>query len=121
MYIVQKNHLRSNSDVFNTLRWLSHKCKNLYNSALYTIRTHYDTTGHYLSEKEYNCGIIRKANRVKRGLYRCINCGIERNADINGAINILKKVALEDEIKHIQWSSCDIISPQRVKLVNFTS
>lgn len=52
MYIVQKNHLRAHVDGYETFRWLSHKCKNLYNTALYTIRHHYDNYSKYLSEKE---------------------------------------------------------------------
>lgn len=63
--------------------------------------------------------MVRKASRVKRGPYRCVSCGKERNADINGAINIMKKVVPKNMIDHIQWESGDIISPERVKLVNF--
>ncbi len=37
------------------------------------------------------CGIIRKSNRIHRGLYRCKMCGRVINSDVNGAINILKK------------------------------
>ncbi len=40
-------------------------------------------------------------------------------SDINGAINIMKKVVPKDLLSHIQWDSGDIISPKRVKLVNF--
>ncbi len=75
----------------------------------------------YTSQTCFNCGTIRKANRVHRGLYRCNSCGVEINADINGAINIMEKVAPESVLKHIQWSSGDIISPERVKLINFTT
>jgi IS605 OrfB family transposase len=73
----------------------------------------------YTSRTCCRCGIVRKANRVKRGLYRCRNCKIERNADINGAINIMKKVVPKDVLRRVQWDSGDIISPKRVKLVNF--
>ena len=51
-YIVQKNHLRQNIKCYKTLKWLSHKCKNLYNSALYLIKTHFDLTGKYLTLKD---------------------------------------------------------------------
>ena len=37
------------------------------------------------------CGIVRKSNRVTRGLYRCKICSKIQNADVNGAKNILKK------------------------------
>ncbi|MCY3411393.1 MAG: hypothetical protein INQ03_07140 [Candidatus Heimdallarchaeota archaeon] len=61
---------------------------------------------------------MRKANRIHRGLYRCNSCGRQRIADINGAINIMRKVAPK---MHNQWSSGDIISPKRLKLENFTA
>lgn len=88
---------------------------------LYGIEIHFQDERN-TSKTCFNCGLVRKANRIKRGLYQCIQCGIHVNADINGAINILKKVALKDEIENfsnIQWSSGEIISPCRVKLVNF--
>ncbi len=36
------------------------------------------------------CEIVKKSNRKHRGLYKC-KCGNIMNADINGAVNILKK------------------------------
>ncbi|MCE7735866.1 MAG: IS200/IS605 family element transposase accessory protein TnpB [Candidatus Heimdallarchaeota archaeon] len=71
----------------------------------------------YTSQTCSSCGLIRKANRVKRGLYKCKNCNLQINADINGAINIMRKVAPNSLSK---WSSGDIISPDRLKLVNFS-
>ena len=71
----------------------------------------------YTSQTCSRCGIIRKANRVKRGLYKCKNCNLQINADINGAINIMRNVAPNSLSK---WSSGDIISPNRLKLVNFS-
>ena len=154
-FAVQKNHLRTSTDWYPILKWLTHKCKNLYNSALYLIKTHFTQTGKYLSGKQLfqqipyakfkenlkskaelygikvhlvdeaytsqtcsGCGAIRKANRVKRGLYRCSTCGLQLNADINAAINILRKVAPNGLAK---WSSGDIISPKRLRLVSFSA
>ncbi len=37
------------------------------------------------------CNNIRKSNRKHRGLYVCKFCGRKINADVNGAVNILKK------------------------------
>lgn len=37
------------------------------------------------------CGNVRKRNRKTRGVYICNKCGLKINADVNGAINILKK------------------------------
>ena len=71
----------------------------------------------YTSQTCSGCGLIRKANRVKRGLYRCKNCSLQLNADINGAINIMRKVAPNSLSK---WSSGGIISPNRLKIINFS-
>jgi putative transposase len=38
------------------------------------------------------CGQIRDANRVERGLYICQSCDRSMNADINGAVNIRRKI-----------------------------
>lgn len=37
------------------------------------------------------CGMVRKANRVHRGLYKCRRCGAVLNADLNGAANLLQR------------------------------
>ena len=74
-----------------------------------------ETNESYTSQTCFNCRKRRKANRVHRGLYRCNNCGIERNADINAAINILRKV-FPEKVSNLQWDSGDIISPLRVNV-----
>jgi len=38
------------------------------------------------------CGRKRDANRVERGLYVCESCGVTMNADVNGAVNIRRKI-----------------------------
>ena len=38
------------------------------------------------------CGQIRDANRVERGLYVCESCESTMNADVNGAVNIRRKI-----------------------------
>ncbi len=43
------------------------------------------------------CGMVKKSNRKHRGLYRC-KCGNTMNADVNGAMNILKKYLQENKI-----------------------
>jgi len=40
---------------------------------------------------KYSCSQVRKNNRKYRGLYVCKACRYEINADVNGAVNILKK------------------------------
>ena len=87
-----------------------------YKAGLYGINVHFvDET--YTSQRCSSCGTIRKSNRVHRGLYRCRKCGTEWNADINGAINILKKVVPKGKSR---WDSCEIVSPSSLKLVCFS-
>jgi putative transposase len=38
------------------------------------------------------CGQIRDSNRVERGLYVCESCETTMNADVNGAVNIRRKI-----------------------------
>ena len=45
----------------------------------------------YTSQKCSICGIVRKSSRKHRGFYNCKKCGNIVNADVNGAVNILKK------------------------------
>jgi putative transposase len=45
----------------------------------------------YTSKTCHFCGMI--GSRVKRGKFRCVDCGIEINADVNGAFGILRKVS----------------------------
>jgi len=47
----------------------------------------------YTSQTCSKCGTVDKTNRIHRGLYVCKECGVVINADVNGAINILKKVS----------------------------
>ena len=58
----------------------------------------------YTSQTCSHCGQQRKANRKYRGLYVCKNCGTVLNADVNGALNILKKVAPESSLLKIGGS-----------------
>jgi IS605 OrfB family transposase len=70
----------------------------------------------YTSQRCSRCGIVRKSNRKHRGLYVCKDCGHVVNADINGAINILKKVAGESAIRQIASSGC-VDHPVRIRVV----
>lgn len=47
----------------------------------------------YTSQTCCKCGIVKKSNRKYRGLYVCSSCKTVINADVNGAVNILKRVA----------------------------
>ncbi|AZT89369.1 transposase [Caldicellulosiruptor changbaiensis] len=60
----------------------------------------------YTSQKCSRCGVLRKSNRKHRRLYVCRECGSVMNADINGAVNILAKVAGEFAAEQITSSGC---------------
>ncbi|ADQ07833.1 transposase, IS605 OrfB family [Caldicellulosiruptor hydrothermalis 108] len=69
----------------------------------------------YTSQMCSKCGIVKKSNRKYRGLYVCRECGYVANADINGAINILKKVAGESALVQIV-SSGYVNHPVRIRV-----
>ena len=52
-------------------------------------------TEEYTSQRCSQCGVIRKQNRVCRGLYVCSTCQSVMNANLNAAMNILQKGTLE--------------------------
>ncbi len=45
----------------------------------------------YTSQRCHNCGVVRKANRKSQSVYHCQKCGVEKNADVNAALNIRDK------------------------------
>ncbi len=45
----------------------------------------------YTSQRCHNCGVIRKANRKSQSVYHCGQCDVEKNADINAALDIRDK------------------------------
>src|SRR5512139_326520 len=63
----------------------------------------------YTSQTCCMCGTKRKAGRIHRGLYVCNQCGAVINADVNGAINILKRY-LPEQIS-VSWSSGCLAQP----------
>ncbi len=42
----------------------------------------------YTSQRCHNCGVVRKDNRKSQSVYRCKECGVEKNADVNAVLNI---------------------------------
>jgi len=70
----------------------------------------------YTSQTCTVCGDVNKNNRKHRGLYVCKKCGSVLNADVNGALNILKKVAGESVVRRI-LSSGLVNRPVRIRLV----
>jgi len=69
----------------------------------------------YTSQRCSRCGIVKKSNRKYRGLYMCRDCGYVVNADINGAMNILAKVAGESAAEQIASSGC-VNHPVRIRV-----
>src|SRR5512147_661531 len=63
----------------------------------------------YTSQTCCICGTKCKSNRVHRGLYICNQCGAVINADVNSAINILKRY-LPGQIS-ASWSSGCLAQP----------
>ncbi len=45
----------------------------------------------YTSQRCHNCGEVRKANWKSQSVYHCSECGVEKNADVNAALNIRDK------------------------------
>ncbi len=64
---------------------------------------------HYTSQTCCVCNTRDKASRVHRGLYVCKHCGAVIHADVNGAINILKKYLPEQ--LGVSWSSGCLAQP----------
>lgn len=63
----------------------------------------------YTSQTCCVCNTRNKSNRVNRGLYVCKHCGAVINADVNGAINILKRYLPEQT--SASWSSGCLAQP----------
>ncbi|AIY90581.1 RNA-guided endonuclease InsQ/TnpB family protein [Geoglobus acetivorans] len=70
----------------------------------------------YTSQTCSVCGDINRNNRKHRGLYVCGECGSVLNADVNGALNILKKVAPESVRI---GSSGGVNPPVRIRVASF--
>lgn len=73
----------------------------VYKAGLYGIKVVFGNEA-YTSQKCHHCGIIKKSNRKKRGLYRC-ECGWQVQADINGSLNIFEK---QFKVSPIRSSGC---------------
>ena len=56
----------------------------------------------YTSQMCSNCGFLNKKNRKTQAQFKCLCCGMTKNADVNAAINILQRRSLNISlfIKH---------------------
>ncbi|AKM19274.1 Uncharacterised protein [[Flavobacterium] thermophilum] len=124
-----------------TLRELCHIAKNMYNVGLYNVRQYYFEHKEFLNyEKNYHLAKTNEnykllnffdgdeipeynadnpkeykfsGKRIKRGLYRT-KSGKLINADVNGALNILKKSKAVD--LSVLCSSGEVDTPQRIRI-----
>ena len=110
------NRGRKTNEKFFQIPFGLFKQKLKYKCAMYKINLVY-TEESYTSQTCANCGIIRKSNRKYRGLYVCKDCSFICNADVNGAINILKRVV--PEIQLDVGNSGVMLTPVRIQNVNF--
>ena len=83
---------------------------------LYDIK-YVETSESYTSQECSQCGVIKKSNRKHRGLYVCKNCGNVLNADLNGAIDILKS---SSRIIFLLGSSGTVNVPIRIRTLVHT-
>ncbi len=54
-------------------------------------KTYTEKIPKYTSQRCHNCGEVRKTNRKSQSVYHCQECGVEKNADVNAALNIRDK------------------------------
>jgi IS605 OrfB family transposase len=113
------NHGRKNNQNFVGIPYFLFKRKLKAKCERYGIN-HYEVNEAYTSRtdalafddiKEQPYG---KKRRVKRGLYKSIT-GVLLNADVNGSLNIMRKVAGDIVVKQLACS-CLVNRPIRVKL-----
>ena len=81
----------------------------------YGIKYHEVDEAH-TSQTCARCGDLNRNNRKHRGLYICRRCGSVLNADINGALNILRKVAGDSPVRAIVGSG-RVNRPVRIRVV----
>ncbi|MGZ7049775.1 MAG: RNA-guided endonuclease InsQ/TnpB family protein, partial [Methanobacterium sp.] len=105
---------RKNNQNFVNIPYNLFKQKLKSKCELYGIE-YVETNESYTSQRCSQCGTIDKTNRKYRGLYVCKNCGNVLNADVNGAINILKKVAPES---FVIGSSGAVDVPNRIRTLD---
>ncbi len=113
--IKQHGHLgKHNNQHFQSIPYGLFKQKLRSKCDLYGIAYH-EVDEAYTSQTCSHCGRVRKANRKHRGLYVCDQCKKIINADVNGSLNIGKKVAPN----YCEGSSGIVNIPKRITLVTF--
>ena len=114
--IKQHGHLgKKTNQHFQSIPYYLFKQKLASKCELHGIAYH-EVSEAYTSQTCHICGRVRKANRIKRGLYRCDMCKQAFNADTNGSINIGNQVAPESA----RIGSSGIVKvPQRITFVSW--
>ncbi|MGZ7159663.1 MAG: RNA-guided endonuclease InsQ/TnpB family protein [Methanobacterium sp.] len=105
---------RKNNQHFVNIPYNLFKKKLKSKCQVYNIK-YIETSESYTSQECSQCGTIDKTNRKHRGLYVCKDCGTVLNADVNGAINIMKKVAPESIVI---GSSGAVDVPTRIRVLD---
>jgi putative transposase len=83
------NRMISNMPFFKLRSFIKYKAE--WNG----IRT-FDISEYNSSKKCHFCDHVDKKNRVTQGLFKCRNCGIEYNADLNACHNHFKRAYEQD-------------------------
>ncbi len=75
----------------------------------------------YTSQLCSHCGVVRKANRKSQSVYHCSECGMDKNADVNAAVNIrdkgLAKIAVFGDDASAGGGSVDLPRPMKPEQV----
>ena len=109
------NHGRINNQKLHAWAYSKITGQVTYKATLSGIRV-ITVTEAYTSQDCSCCNVRRKSNRKHRGLYVCKFCGRIINADVNGAINILKKYLQMFKYEH--RSIGNVESPIMYKISN---
>ena len=108
---------------FKELDELSFCSKNLYNQALYKVQQKFIETSRektegkvdHLAGESLEHHEVYLGRRVKRGLFQS-STGVRLNADLNGALGILRKikVACEEFLKEVVASRGRVLRPVKL-------
>lgn len=105
---------KRNNQHFQSIPFGMFKQKLRSKCELFGIEYH-EVSEAYTSQTCSVCGRVRKANRIYRGLYKCDQCGTVINADINGAVNIVKK-SNPDAFARTLGASGTVNVPTRIRV-----
>jgi len=90
----------------------------LYNGLLWHLRHEFETTvveidESYSSQTCHACGVIKKSNRKRRGLYTCA-CGWAVQADVNRSLNQYERYTHVSPIRSSGCVAQPVVLPLRL-------